>query len=153
HRLHRIGGLAGSNPREPQLCRLSTSKSPTLCSPCVWSLARRTMRYWERRRRKLSEPLGGTMASQKPIEANQANALSSTGPKTTDGKVIASKNSFRHGLTTRGLLPDEDPKVFEEFADRMRADLAPVGELEGLLVERIVSSAWRLRRVPRVESW
>src|SRR5262249_53282960 len=94
HRLHRIGGLAGSNPREPQLCRLSTSKSPTLCSPCVWSLARRTMRYWERRRRKLSEPLGGTMASQKPIEANQANALSSTGPKTTDGKVIASKNSF-----------------------------------------------------------
>jgi hypothetical protein len=34
----------------------------------------------------------------------------------------------------------------------MRIDLAPVGELEELLVERIVSSAWRLRRVPRVEA-
>ena len=44
------------------------------------------------------------------IEANQANAQLSTGPRTEQGKAISSFNSLRHGLTAMTvLLPGEDP--------------------------------------------
>jgi hypothetical protein len=35
---------------------------------------------------------------------------------------------------------------------RLRAQLTPVGELEALLVDRVVSTAWRIRRLVRVET-
>jgi hypothetical protein len=38
------------------------------------------------------------------------------------------------------------------FGKRLRAQLAPVGELEHFLVDRIVSTAWRLRRLVAVET-
>lgn len=34
----------------------------------------------------------------------------------------------------------------------MRAELQPVRELEGLLLERIIAAYWRLRRLGRVEA-
>jgi hypothetical protein len=40
------------------------------------------------------------MASEKQIAANRANAMRSTGPKTAAGKLKASRNAFRHGLST-----------------------------------------------------
>jgi hypothetical protein len=38
------------------------------------------------------------------------------------------------------------------FGRRLRAKLAPVGELELLLADRVVSTAWRLRRLIAVET-
>ena len=43
------------------------------------------------------------------------------------------------------LLPRED-------ADALKVELQPVGELKNLLVERITSLLWRLRRLGRVEA-
>jgi hypothetical protein len=48
------------------------------------------------------------MATDKQIAANQANALRSTGPKTTAGKLKSSRNAYRHGLS--GEMP-LDPAV------------------------------------------
>ena len=45
------------------------------------------------------------------------------------------------------ILADEDPQLFEERRDAMCAHLDPRGELEEVLVERIVACAWRLRRL------
>ena len=38
------------------------------------------------------------------------------------------------------------------FAECVRAELQPVGEVEALLVDRIIASAWRLRRLVKVET-
>ena len=38
------------------------------------------------------------------------------------------------------------------FGKRLRAQLAPLGELELLLADRIISTAWRLRRLVCIET-
>lgn len=50
------------------------------------------------------------------------------------------------------LLPGEDEAALAELSGRLRDELRPVGELEGLLVERVIAAAWRLRRLGRVEA-
>jgi hypothetical protein len=39
------------------------------------------------------------MATEKQIAANRANAKRSTGPKTLTGKMVSSRNAYRHGLS------------------------------------------------------
>ena len=93
------------------------------------------------------------MASKKQIQANRRNALKSTGPKTPQGKASAHLNATRHGLLSQEvLLPGEDEDALKELAERLRAELQPVGEMESLLVERIIDAVWRLRRLSRVEA-
>ena len=93
------------------------------------------------------------MATQAQIEANRKNARRSTGPKTARGKARSSSNAMRHGLLSRQvMLPDEDTAAFADFSEGVRAQLAPRGQLEELLAERVIVSAWRLRRVYRLET-
>ena len=47
------------------------------------------------------------MATEKQIAANRANAKRSTGPKTARGKMVSSRNAYRHGLS-RPLSPSVD---------------------------------------------
>jgi hypothetical protein len=92
------------------------------------------------------------MISTARIEANRQNAQRSTGPRTAEGKARSALNALKHGLTAqRLLLADEDANELEKFSAELRNQLAPDGELEKLLVNRIVSTAWRLRRVERIE--
>lgn len=93
------------------------------------------------------------MTSTKQAQANRQNARKSTGPKTPEGKNAVSLNAMKHGLLSRKtLLPDEDEAALVEFGKRMRTQLQPVGDLETLLVDRIITAAWRLRRVMAVEA-
>jgi hypothetical protein len=93
------------------------------------------------------------MTSIKQIEANRRNALQSTGPKTAEGKAVVALNAMKHGLLSRELLlPGEDGTDLSEFAENPRAQLAPVGALESLFVDRIIAAVWRLRRLIRVET-
>jgi hypothetical protein len=39
------------------------------------------------------------VATEKQIAANRANARRSTGPKSAAGKMVSSRNAYRHGLT------------------------------------------------------
>lgn len=94
------------------------------------------------------------MTSQKQIEANRRNARKSTGPKTAKGKARVSRNAIKHGLLSRArdlLVGDESAKELKAFREAMMADLAPEGELECFLADRVVASAWRLRRANRLE--
>ena len=92
-------------------------------------------------------------ASPAKRKANRRNARHSTGPKTPAGKARSAANACKHGLLSRagGLVPGEDVGDFRAFEAALRADLAPAGELEALLVDRVVTSRWRLRRAVRVE--
>jgi hypothetical protein len=93
------------------------------------------------------------MTSEGKAEANRRNALKSTGPKTPEGKAAVRLNAVRHGLLSKEvLLPGEDGEALRELGERLEAELQPLGELENLLVDRIVAAVWRLRRLGRVEA-
>ena len=93
------------------------------------------------------------MTSDKQAKANRRNALKSTGPKTPEGKAAVRHNATKHGLLSQEvILPGEDAAALEALGERLRAELRPVGELEGLLVDRIIAAYWRLRRLGRVEA-
>jgi hypothetical protein len=86
------------------------------------------------------------------VEANRANARQSTGPKTAVGKASSRWNAMKRGILARevvlhdpsgGERSDEFQTVHRQFWD----ELAPVGHVEGVLVERMVTAHWRLRRV------
>jgi hypothetical protein len=46
-----------------------------------------------------------------------------------------------------GAPAREDKDVLRELDERLRDGLQPVGDLDNLLVDRIVCLAWRLRRL------
>ena len=93
------------------------------------------------------------MATDAQTAANRRNAKRSTGPRTGRGKAIAARNALRHGLLAQDvILDDEDASLFEERRDAICARLDARGELEDVLVERIVACAWRLRRLERIEA-
>jgi hypothetical protein len=93
------------------------------------------------------------MTSEKKAEANRRNALKSTGPKTPEGKDAVRLNALKHGLLSQAvLLPGEDEEALRELGKHLGAELQPVGELENLLVDQIISAYWRLKRLARVEA-
>ena len=59
------------------------------------------------------------------------NALRATGPRTPEGKAIASQNSLKHGLTARQVvIPGESQEDFDNLLASTAADRKPEGELE-----------------------
>jgi hypothetical protein len=100
----------------------------------------------------------GTTESLTPkrLEANRRNARKSTGPRTTEGKAIVSMNAIKHGMLSRqvvvrGMQVHERPKEFQELRQRLWDELMPVGAVEEMLVDRIVTAHWRMRRAVRAE--
>jgi hypothetical protein len=92
------------------------------------------------------------MISKEKLRANQKNAQKSTGPRTPEGKRISSQNSVTHGLLSReALLPGEDANELDALRAELTADLAPVGALEVMWVDVIVTALWKLRRGNRFE--
>lgn len=94
------------------------------------------------------------MTTEAKAAAARRNGALSRGPRTIEGKARSSMNALRHGLTAEAALviPGEDPADLKALGERMRADLAPVGELEERLVERVVETLWRLQRVGAIEA-
>jgi len=92
------------------------------------------------------------MISPAKIEANRRNALKSTGPKTERGKERARLNALRHGMRAKELVARDEYFVdFGRFSAELSATLKPCDAFEAQLVEDIVMSSWRLRRVWRAE--
>ena len=91
--------------------------------------------------------------SEKQREANQDNALKSTGPRTMEGKAASSRNALRHGLfSAHVILEDESPETFQELVDDLHRSLQPVGALELALAEKVAVALWRGRRLARAET-
>ena len=95
--------------------------------------------------------------SQKQIDANRRNALKSTGPRTESGKAAAKRNALKHGILSEevvlcGLHTQESQTDFDALRQRFWDELAPVGPMEEMLVDRIVTISWRMRRAARAEA-
>lgn len=93
------------------------------------------------------------MTSEAKLEANRQNAKKSTGPKTPKGKAVVAKNAMKHGLLSSvTLIAGECEQTFREFGQQLYLAMAPANELEILLVDLIISTAWRLKRVISMET-
>jgi len=93
------------------------------------------------------------MATEAQINANRKNARKSTGPRTAKGKAAASKNAVKHGLfASDNVVSCENQADFDRFRAELLAELAPVGLVELMLAERVVSLSWRLKRAERMHS-
>jgi hypothetical protein len=85
--------------------------------------------------------------------ANAANAQLSTGPRTPEGKARSSQNARKHGLTAADLvIGPEDRAEFDEMLAEFREEIEPKGPLEHTLFDQLVSAAWNLRRIRRMET-
>jgi len=84
--------------------------------------------------------------SQKQLEANRENAKLG-GVKTEEGKAVSKYNAIKHGILSQEvLLKGEDEKSLIELGKKLRTELKPETEIELLLVDRIASNIWRLKR-------
>ena len=85
--------------------------------------------------------------------ANAANARLSTGPTTPEGKARSAQNARKDGLTAKDLvIGPEDREEFDELLAGLQADVSPQGSIQEALFDELVSSAWNLRRIRRMET-
>jgi hypothetical protein len=86
------------------------------------------------------------------LAANRANARLSTGPRPENFHKI-SQNALKHGLTGQAvLLPPEEGEQYQAAVDGFAAQFEPVGIVETYHVQALVDIAWRLNRIPALES-
>jgi len=95
--------------------------------------------------------------SPKQIEANRRNAQKSTGPKTSNGRAVSKMNALKHGILSKeavvhGRCIKESDREFAALHQRFWEALMPVGPVEEMLVDQIVTAHWRLRRAMKAES-
>jgi hypothetical protein len=85
--------------------------------------------------------------------ANAANARLSTGPRTPEGKARSSENARKHCLTAAELvIGPEDREEFNALLADFQRDVAPQGAIQQTLFDELVSAAWNLRRIRRMET-
>lgn len=89
--------------------------------------------------------------SPKQLAANQANAQKSRGPKSEKGKIVSRANALRHGILSQVVLIDrgsgqEDVSKFKALEEYITQELQPMGAIEEMLTDRIITGYWRLRR-------
>jgi hypothetical protein len=93
------------------------------------------------------------MSSMRRILSSQANGACSTGPRTPAGIARSSGNALRHGLLAKcTVLSNESPAHFAQLLDQYAARLNPADDVEFGIVEEMVSSCWRLRRLWAIET-
>ena len=84
-------------------------------------------------------------------KANRENAQKSTGPKSVEGKERSSRNASAPPLESLLLPPESGNRDFTIILLELQEDLAPRGVMQGMLVERIASILWKIRRLQQAE--
>ena len=97
------------------------------------------------------------MTTEKKLQANIQNAQLSTGPITSEGKAVVSRNAIKHGIFAKDLVITtgdgrENELEYYKLLLGLEKDLSPAGQMEALLVEKIALNYWRLRRLIRYET-
>jgi len=99
-------------------------------------------------------PTHSPALTDKRTAANRNNALKSTGPRTKAGKLAVAKNGVGHGIyAVCPVIGDvESVRDWKRYRKEMLASLSPCGMMETTFAERIIFTAWRLRRTVRYET-
>jgi hypothetical protein len=95
----------------------------------------------------------GLMATAKQIAANRLNSQKNTGPRTTAGKAVSRFNALKHGIfAVHQIMFDETPEDLAELSAEYHEHHSPANSDEILLVDTLVHTEWRLRRMRRIEA-
>lgn len=93
------------------------------------------------------------MATEAQILANRRNAKKSTGPRTTKGKAVVSKNALLHGFSSKQtVISTENQADFDLYRIKMLSELMPDSPMQTSLAERIISLSWRLKRITYIQN-
>ena len=93
------------------------------------------------------------MASQAQINANRANALKSTGPRSAEGKSNSRFNALKHGIDAASIvIPGEDPADYDALVAAYHRDFRPESPSETFHVDTMLRADWQKRRLQRVEA-
>ena len=100
-------------------------------------------------RRKAQPRSKAKGTSQRQTEANQRNALKSSGPRTAEGKNRSRHNAVTHGLTAEStILPGEDASAFQARRQEIVDGMQPCNQVEAILLEQIARCEWKSMRAP-----
>jgi hypothetical protein len=99
--------------------------------------------------------------SPRQLAARRANALKSTGPRTSSGKEISRLNAIEHGIFSCDVANAvlDGPDRVEEFTtilDALLDEFDPQSVRERILIDEVAACCWRIRRLLRYEcreSW
>ena len=94
------------------------------------------------------------MPTQLKSDTARANGAKSQGPKTAQGREISSRNSTKHGLSSRNLLvlECENADDFEALHDSQMEIHQPATPAEKDLVDQMIAARWRILRLQSIES-
>jgi hypothetical protein len=93
------------------------------------------------------------MATQAQINANRANALKSTGPRSAEGKSASRFNALKHGIDAASIvIPGEDPADYDALVADYHRDFRPQSPSEAFHVDTMLRADWQKRRLQRVEA-
>ena len=94
------------------------------------------------------------MPSELKSETSRINGAKSHGPTTPEGKEASSRNSLKHGLTSRKtfILQTESPDEYREFLAEHIAIHQPATPPEKELVDQMAIARWRIRRFVGAET-
>ena len=91
-------------------------------------------------------------STQAQIEANRANSLLSTGPKSEVGKQAAAANSTATGLTgTRIFIPPGQEDKFCKLNAGLMVQIRPESPLQLQLFDVLIHAAWNVLRCIELE--
>lgn len=92
--------------------------------------------------------------SELKSDTSRANGAKSHGPKTAETRAISSQNALRHGLTAchTTVLKCESLDEFEEAIAHHFKTYHPAGDEQEALVNEMIASRWRIRRLRIVET-
>ncbi len=93
------------------------------------------------------------MSSLRRITASRANGALARGRKTPAGIVRSSQNAIRHGLLAKTVVLDnESADGFKDVLAEYETRMQPADNVELGMVEEMVASWWRLRRLWAIET-
>lgn len=88
------------------------------------------------------------MSSARRIQASRANGALSKGPITPAGKIRSARNSLKHGLSARAVVPEEqNSPAFLQLLSALRDQFQPRDQREQRLVDSMALARWRTMRV------
>lgn len=71
----------------------------------------------------------------------------STGPKTSEGKEVSSKNALKHGATSKGFISDSERERFLTLLNDLKQHYISGNPLINLQLERIAKITVQLERI------
>src|SRR6266576_68540 len=93
------------------------------------------------------------MATPAQINANRANALRSTGPRSGEGKSASRFNALKHGIDAASIvIPGEDPADYDALVAQYHREYQPQSASESFHVDTMIRADWQKRRMQNVEA-